>query len=183
VRWQPLTAVFVIASAWWMKWPLFAAVGALGDARRRRALPAAAVCAVLAAAFAEAAAFGLKLLTDRARPPLADPAIQALVTLPESASFPSGHAATAFAAATAVALLHPRLRAPLLALAAVVALSRVYLGVHFWSDVLVGSALGVAVGLASALGVQRVERARRRRAPSRGGDGRRFAFLLGRSPE
>ena len=62
--------------------------------------------------------------------------------LPSSSSLPSGHAATAFAAAAAVGSFHPRLRVPLYALAAVVALSRVYLGVHFWFDIAAGAALG-----------------------------------------
>ncbi len=43
-------------------------------------------------------------------------------------------------------MLCPRLRWPLLALAGVVALSRVYLGVHFWLDIAVGAGLGVGVG-------------------------------------
>jgi membrane-associated phospholipid phosphatase len=149
VHWGPATAVFVLASAWWVKWPLFALTGGCCDALRRR-LPTTALAVSGAAAVAEGSTAVLKLITERARPPLADPTIQALVTLPESHSFPSGHAATAFAAATVVGVLHPRLRAPLLALALLVAVSRVYLGVHFWSDVLVGSLLGVAIGIAAA---------------------------------
>ena len=173
--------MFVIASAWWVKWPLFAAAGACCDAAKRRWLPAAALCAAVAAVVAESLTAGLKHITDRARPPLADPAIQALVGIPDSTSFPSGHAAAAFAAATAVAMLHPRLRVPLFALAALVALSRVYLGVHFWSDVFVGSLLGVSVGLATVLVVRRVGSARRERGPSRGSAGMSFARLR-RSP-
>ncbi|MGH2921399.1 MAG: phosphatase PAP2 family protein [Gaiellaceae bacterium] len=123
----------------------------------------------------------LKQLTERARPPLADPTIESLVSLPASTSFPSGHAATAFAAATAVGMLHPRFRIPLLALAVVVALSRVYLGVHFWSDVVVGSLLGVAVGLATARLFQRGRSELRRRERNLGSTGIRFARLR-RSP-
>ncbi|MFL5973159.1 MAG: phosphatase PAP2 family protein [Gaiellaceae bacterium] len=123
----------------------------------------------------------MKLLTERARPPLADPSIQALVSLPDSTSFPSGHAATAFAAATAVGMLHPRFRIPLLALAGTVALSRVYLGVHFWSDVLVGSLLGVAIGLATARFFQRDRAEPPRRGRSPASTGIRFARLR-RSP-
>jgi membrane-associated phospholipid phosphatase len=149
MHWGPATAVFVLASAWWVKWPLFALTGGCCDAVRRR-LPTTAIAVTGAAAVAEGSTAVLKLLTERARPPLADPTIQALVTLPDSHSFPSGHAATAFAAATVVGVLHPRLRAPLLGLAVMVAVSRVYLGVHFWSDVLVGSLLGVAIGIAAA---------------------------------
>jgi undecaprenyl-diphosphatase len=181
LHWHPLTAVFVIASAWWVKWPLFAAAGGCCDAAKRRALPIAALAAAGAAAVAEGITVLLKLLTERARPPLADPAIQALVSLPDSTSFPSGHAATAFAAATAVGVLHPRFRIPLLALAGMVALSRVYLGVHFWSDVLVGSLLGVAIGLATAHFFRQDQAEPPRRGRSPGSTGIRFARLR-RSP-
>jgi membrane-associated phospholipid phosphatase len=174
VHWGPLTAVFILASAWWVKWPLIALTGGCCDAAKRR-LPTAAVAAAGAAAIAEGLTVLLKAVTDRARPPLADPAIEALVSLPHSASFPSGHAATAFAAATAVGVLHPRTRAPLLALAAMVALSRVYLGVHFWSDVLVGSALGVAIGLATTRLFVQGREGPRARAVSLGASGIRFA--------
>jgi undecaprenyl-diphosphatase len=157
-HWGPLTAAFVVASAWWVKWPLIALVGAFADVRSRRGIPLAALCATGAAMLAETAAVLLKELTDRARPPFADPSLEAIIALPESASFPSGHAAAAFAAAAAVGILHPGLRAPLLLLAATVALSRVYLGVHFWSDVLAGGLLGGTIGLAVAWTAPRLER-------------------------
>jgi undecaprenyl-diphosphatase len=174
IHWEPLTVVFVIASAWWVKWPLFAVTGGCCDAFKRR-LPTAALAVAVAAVVAEGLTGLLKLITERARPPLADPQIEALVSVPESHSFPSGHAATAFAAATVVAVLYPRLRAPLLALAVMVALSRVYLGVHFWSDILVGSLLGVAIGITTARFFQwgRTEPPEREPAPA----GVRFARL------
>jgi len=181
LHWGPLTLVFVLASAWWVKWPLFAITGGCCDAASRRRLPVAALAAAGAATLAELSSVLIKSLTERARPPLADPGVQALVSLPDSTSFPSGHAATAFAAATAVGAFHPRLRAPLLALAALVALSRVYLGVHFWSDVLVGSLLGAAIGLAAARLVQRARPEPRPREANRGTSGTRFARLR-RSP-
>jgi membrane-associated phospholipid phosphatase len=181
VHWWPLTAVFVLASAWWVKWPLIAAVGGFGDATSQRRLPTAALAATAAAAAAEGASVLIKSLTERARPPLADPGIQALVSLPDSTSFPSGHAATAFAAATAVGVFHPKLRTPLLALAALVALSRVYLGVHYWSDVLVGSLLGAAIGLAAARLLQRARPGLPAREASPGASGTR-SFRLRRSP-
>ena len=148
VRWEPLTFVFLLASAWWVKWPLLVAVGACGDAACRRRLPRAAAAAVGAVGIAALLVTLLKETFDRARPPLGG-GIEAVGIIPASGSFPSGHAATAFAAAVAVGLVHPRLRRPLLALAAVVALSRVYLGVHYVLDVLAGTVLGVAVGLAA----------------------------------
>lgn len=92
----------------------------------------------------------LKLWVDRDRPPLADPDPEPLVRLPATGSFPSGHATVAFACATALALAVPRLALPLYALAALVAWSRVYVGVHYPLDVLAGAVLGVALALAIA---------------------------------
>ena len=147
LRWEPLTTFFVVASAWWVKWPLFAAVGAVCDASCRRRLPTAALAAAVAAATAGLAVSLVKDGVDRARPAVADPALDPVGSVPPSASFPSGHSATAFATAVAVGLFYPRLRWPLLAAAALVALSRVYHGMHYSTDVLAGTALGVAVGL------------------------------------
>jgi membrane-associated phospholipid phosphatase len=146
-RWDPLTVLFVVASTWWVKWPLFVAVGACGDAHCRRRLPRAFVTGLTAVATAAALTALVKDLVDRARPALADPTLHTLVATPGSPSFPSGHAATAFAAAVAVGAFYPRLRVPLLALAAVVGLSRIYLGVHYLLDVLAGAALGTALAL------------------------------------
>ena len=148
-RWQPLTAVFVIASMWWVKWPLMIAVGSACDAKRR-CLPRATAAALLATGTAALAVNVLKDFFDRARPPVADPTLDPVGVVPASASFPSGHTATAFAAAVAVALIYPRLGRPLLALAAVVGVSRVYLGMHYALVVAAGMLLGIAVGVAAA---------------------------------
>ncbi|HEV3232105.1 MAG TPA: phosphatase PAP2 family protein [Candidatus Dormibacteraeota bacterium] len=68
-------------------------------------------------------------------------------------SFPSGHSAGSFAAASSLALAYPAYAPPLLAVAAGVGVSRVYLGHHYPSDVLAGAAVGVTVGaLAAKLG-------------------------------
>ena len=151
----PLTAVFVQASAWWVKAPAFLAVGALQDFRARRYVPALAGSAAMTAAAAAGLAAAIKEVVDRVRPALADPAITALVSTPDSPSFPSGHAATSFAAAAVVGSFHPRLRWPLYSLATVVGLSRIYLGVHYGLDVVAGAALGLALGLAAAWVIQR----------------------------
>jgi undecaprenyl-diphosphatase len=74
------------------------------------------------------------------------------------ASFPSGHATTAFALAALLALWHPRWAAAWLALAGLVGLSRVVLGAHFPSDVLAGAALGVGVALIVHAKVPRIRR-------------------------
>jgi membrane-associated phospholipid phosphatase len=94
-----------------------------------------------------------KAVFDRDRPPLAGRLVET-----SSASMPSGHAGYAAAlAATAWVLLagHPRkrlLRCVAVGLAAAAAVARVVLGVHWPSDVLVGSAIGAAVGSWVALG-------------------------------
>jgi len=71
-------------------------------------------------------------------------------------SFPSGHTAASFAAATALAMAYPSARALLFATATAVGVSRVHLGHHFPSDVLAGALLGTGIGLLSglAIGVQ-----------------------------
>ena len=141
-----LTPVMTLASAWWVHGLAFVAVGAVADLRRRpRALPVTALLAAAAYAVASLCANVIKLLTDRERPPVAHPDVTALIDIPYGSSFPSAHAATAFAAAGVVATRYPALRLPLFALATLIAVSRVYLGVHYPLDVLAGACLGLAV--------------------------------------
>jgi membrane-associated phospholipid phosphatase len=63
---------------------------------------------------------------------------------PEYASMPSGHAANIFAFATVIAILWPRARVPLYTLAVWIAASRVLVGVHYATDVVLGAILGTA---------------------------------------
>ena len=159
LRWGPATTVFALASVWWVKGPLLVGLGGLSDGMRRRLLPLATLAS--AAAFAAASLLNvlLKALVDRHRPPVTDPDIAYVGHLPASPSFPSGHAMTAFAAATAIAVLCPRMRWPALAIALLVAISRPFLGVHFWADVVVGALLGAAIGAAVALAARRARAA------------------------
>ncbi len=86
----------------------------------------------------------VKLAVRRRRPEL--PGLPALTGTPTQLSFPSAHASTSFAAARLYARLG--LPAPVLyALAAKLSLSRLYLGVHYPSDVLAGAALGAVGGV------------------------------------
>jgi membrane-associated phospholipid phosphatase len=103
---------------------------------------------VIAVALADWSATGLKALIDRPRPPLRYAEPKALVAVPHDASFPSGHAATSFAAATMLSLAFPRFAPLLYVLAAAVAFSRVYVGVHYPLDVIGGAFLGALVAIA-----------------------------------
>ena len=167
LRWSPATAVLALISAWWVKGPLLVAVGWGADLRCGRRIPLAALAATTAFFVASGLNAVLKAIFDRSRPPEAID-FEALVGVPTSPSFPSGHAMSAFAVAGAIALIAPRLRKPVLVLAAAIAFSRVYLGVHFWIDVLVGSALGLAIGLGCAAAARRAVALPVRREPAPG---------------
>jgi undecaprenyl-diphosphatase len=97
---------------------------------------------------ADLIALGIKAATGRPRPfetiPQADPLIGATV----GQSMPSGHAATSFAGAVVLTYLLPRAAPFAFLLALAIGFSRIYVGVHYASDVLAGAALGAAVGLA-----------------------------------
>jgi membrane-associated phospholipid phosphatase len=88
--------------------------------------------------------YAVKLLVRRPRPQLEG--LPPLGGAPSSLSFPSAHATSSFAVATAMARVEP-LGALAFLLAAALALGRPYLGMHYPSDVLAGSVLGVALGL------------------------------------
>jgi undecaprenyl-diphosphatase len=105
------------------------------------------VLAVAAAGVtADLLSLALRELIGRDRPFLLYPEPRPLVHPPASGSFPSGHASAAFACATVIAWASPRLAVPVYVLAALVAWSRVYVGVHWPLDVLGGAILGTAVG-------------------------------------
>jgi len=112
--------------------------------------PSLLVWVGLADLIAYLASAGLRAAIERPRPPLRYPQIETLVPLPHSYSFPSGHTSTSFACAVVLAAATPnrRARALLIALATLIALSRVYAGVHYPLDVVGGAVLGMAIGLA-----------------------------------
>lgn len=70
-----------------------------------------------------------------------------LIKQPISYSFPSGHTTSSFGAATTIALNRRRYRVPAYALAALIAFSRMYLYVHYPTDIVVGCLIGVITGV------------------------------------
>ena len=90
----------------------------------------------------------------RERPCWIDPAVQLLIENPGDFSFPSGHTMASFEAAVSILLYNRRWGAAALVLAALIAFSRLYLFVHFPSDVLTGLVLGVVIALAVHKGVE-----------------------------
>jgi membrane-associated phospholipid phosphatase len=120
-------------------WEALAGVGALVDGGRRP-LYLRTMRAVLAAYVANQL---VKAMVPRRRPRLEGlPPLASTIT---DRSYPSAHAATSFAAARNLSHVLPA--GPVYALAAGMALSRPYLGVHYPSDALAGAALGGAVAL------------------------------------
>ena len=126
--------------------------------------------AVIALAAGGLLVLAIKWGVGRPRPPV-DPellgtGVRALIDL-GSNSFPSGHAQTAAGAAMIFGLIYRRLwlTLPLILVAALVGLSRIYLGVHFPLDVIVGFALGALVALGAWLALGARFGLRERREP------------------
>ena len=93
----------------------------------------------------------IKPLVARPRPFQQYADLIPLIAPPGEFSFPSGHASSSFAAATALFSHHKKTGAAALVLAALIAFSRLYVCVHFPSDVLCGSLLGILLGIAAVL--------------------------------
>jgi len=88
--------------------------------------------------------YAIKLLARRPRPVLEG--LPPLGGAPSSLSFPSAHATSSFAVATAMVRVDPAMSAAFL-VALALSLGRPYLGMHYPSDVLAGAAFGIALGL------------------------------------
>ena len=141
-------------------WLAIAAVVAVGGGRRGRR---AALEGVVAIGVTSATVnLGVKPIARRRRPERVEPALfgDRHVPMPASASFPSGHAASAFAFAYAVGRHLPALALPVRLLAVAVAYSRVHTGVHYPGDVVVGSVTGAGTAAMVAAVADRAARAR-----------------------
>jgi undecaprenyl-diphosphatase len=120
-------------------WLAMGVAGSLVDASRRREWLRAA--AVVGATYGANTA--LKFVIRRRRPQL--DGLPPLVSTPTHFSFPSAHASTSFCAARQYARLGVP-AVPLNVVAAAMAVSRLYLGVHWPTDIAAGAALGNAIG-------------------------------------
>jgi len=112
------------------------------DAMRFRAVEAAACAVTLGIVIFHK----VKRVFCRLRPRDIEPHCWAHIVTKDKFSFPSGHSTTAFAVAVSVGCFYPEIRPALLVLAGNVAVSRVVVGMHFVSDVLVGSGMGALLG-------------------------------------
>lgn len=91
----------------------------------------------------------LKNLVARPRPFQVDPSISLIIDAPSEYSFPSGHTSSSFSTAFAIFFCHKGYGIPALCLAALIAFTRLYLYVHFPTDILGGLLLGFLCGVAA----------------------------------
>lgn len=110
---------------------------------------AAVGCAGVAACTGILLFLALKKVCHRKRPCELAPHCWAALRPPDPFSFPSGHTISAFAIALSVGFFYPEMLAPLLLAAATIAVSRIVLGMHFVSDVVIGAMIGIGLACLS----------------------------------
>lgn len=99
----------------------------------------------------------IKPLVDRTRPFVVNPDIMLLITKPHEASFPSGHTAVSFTSAFALYFAgQKKLFCGAVVLAILIALSRLYLYVHYPTDIIGGAVLGIICAYLGALVARRI---------------------------
>ena len=138
-------------------WFIVAAMLALFGGNRGRRAAMTGIAAIGVTSFAVNQP--MKVLSARNRPDRVNVPRERWVSMPESTSFPSGHSASAAAFATAVGDVIPATRIPLRAAAFLVGFTRVYTGVHYPSDVVVGATVGALLGRLTSLAARRIGRA------------------------
>ena len=150
-RWRPprsirifMLAMSRLGNGWlWYSLGIFILIG--GGQNRYRAFFAGAFGALVAILIFQR----VKPLSHRRRPCEIEPHCWAVLSPPDRFSFPSGHAMTSFAIAVAVGSFYPQCQPSLLAVAAMIAVSRIIVGMHFLTDIVVGAMMGALIGYLS----------------------------------
>ncbi len=148
---QPLEMILKVLSVsgnWGLFWLGLALVFFLSGANNGRAMAIMIPVAVYTTLVVN---YAVKSALRRDRPVFDEPALGPLVGVPSSKSFPSSHASMSFAAATVFTYFHPSLWYLFFALALIISWTRVYVGVHYPSDVAAGTFVGLAMGLGWSL--------------------------------
>jgi undecaprenyl-diphosphatase len=122
------------------------ALAVLGGPKGRRAGAATAVASLAATYVVQTR---VKPIFRRVRP-FVNREARVVGIRPADHSFPSGHTASSFAAATALAFFYPKAAPLAYGVATAVGVSRVHLGVHFPSDAAVGGVIGIGIGTFTA---------------------------------
>ena len=99
---------------------------------------------------------GIKPLVARVRPYDAYPFYELLIGAQSDFSFPSGHTLCAFETATSLALYYKKLALPVIVVACIIGFSRMYLYVHYPTDVLVGAILGISLSVLAKMIVEKL---------------------------
>ncbi len=98
----------------------------------------------------------MKNVFARLRPFQIKEGVNLLIAAPKDFSFPSGHTLASFISATVLSIRHKKSRVYVIVLAALISFSRLYLYVHFPTDVLGGIVLGVLIGILSNYLVEKI---------------------------
>lgn len=145
-RWIRLSSIAATrAGDGWLWYVLGLLILLFGGEGRLTAIAAAGSAAVVGIGLF----VSIKKFSGRKRPCEIEPHVWAHLLPPDRFSFPSGHTITAFAVAITFGMFYPVLLCPLLLCALIIATSRILLGMHFLSDVLVGALLGTGLALTS----------------------------------
>lgn len=158
-QWIVLDTIAIFFAAYAIGVLFFLCVAAAG---RRQII----VCMLLSALLAYAINAGIGVLYFRERPFVALEQTPLITVDRDDKSFPSDHTAVAFALAVSVGLASSRWFAPLVLIAFLIGLSRVYVGVHYPGDILAGIGVGVLSAVMVSAALQTLNQ-RKERAPWR----------------